>query len=270
MQIDSRIVRKMVAEYPLISPYVKQVRLAYLRYVKAKAVLLVPIGLGADAEKEFRTAFKSKSRRAGLDWISRIRSQGRLDFCPLCGGPGARTIDHHLPQSIFPEFAIFSRNLLPSCSSCNPKRGNKNGLGGITTCHPYFDAVILAKPMIATRIQPPFEAPAFSVKNIFQGDTPSRWRARHHIRTNVDLDAFRTWTAGAWTDIRSKIAVRHQDPSRFITELRKSLGAEMEYGNGNSWTCSLLRGLLSTPKATQWMLDNQLNVASFSDRELGI
>lgn len=269
-QVDSRIVRKVALSYTPIAPFVSQLRLAYLGYVRTRARACVPITLSEDADMALRSAYRSKSRSAGLDWIRKVRSQGRLDFCPLCGGPGARTVDHHLPQAVFPEFAIFSRNLLPSCSSCNAKRGAANGSGGLTTYHPYFDRDVLSAPLIATVIRPPFEAPAFLIKPILRGDTRLRWRTRHHIRVNVDVEAFRAWTAGAWTDIRSKIAVRHTVMHRFRSELRESLAAETQYGNGNSWNCALLRGLLLDPLAMQWILDNQLMVNSFSDRELGI
>lgn len=43
-----------------------------------------------------------------------------LEKCPFCGGIGTpRNLDHYLPKTWFPQFAIMPRNLVPSCLDCN-------------------------------------------------------------------------------------------------------------------------------------------------------
>lgn len=42
--------------------------------------------------------------------------------CPYCGLDKPRTIDHYLPQSIFPEFSVYPCNLIPCCGYCNTKK----------------------------------------------------------------------------------------------------------------------------------------------------
>lgn len=40
--------------------------------------------------------------------------------CPFCGGIGTpRNLDHFLPKAHFPQFAVFPKNLVPSCRDCN-------------------------------------------------------------------------------------------------------------------------------------------------------
>lgn len=39
--------------------------------------------------------------------------------CPNCGLAPTETIDHHLPKSLFPVYAIFPKNLIPCCYRCN-------------------------------------------------------------------------------------------------------------------------------------------------------
>jgi hypothetical protein len=39
--------------------------------------------------------------------------------CPFCGIGESSTIDHYLPKEQYPEFSVFPRNLVPSCSVCN-------------------------------------------------------------------------------------------------------------------------------------------------------
>jgi hypothetical protein len=42
------------------------------------------------------------------------------ESCPFCGGIGTpRNLDHFLPKTHFPQFAIFPKNLVPSCRDCN-------------------------------------------------------------------------------------------------------------------------------------------------------
>jgi hypothetical protein len=54
------------------------------------------------------------------------RRKHALDECPYCGHPLApRTLDHFLPKEDWPEYAIFSNNLVPQCSDCAPIKGQR-------------------------------------------------------------------------------------------------------------------------------------------------
>ncbi len=44
--------------------------------------------------------------------------------CQYCGIDSPNTFDHYLPISLFPEFAVYSLNLLPCCATCNGKKLN--------------------------------------------------------------------------------------------------------------------------------------------------
>jgi 5-methylcytosine-specific restriction endonuclease McrA len=45
------------------------------------------------------------------------------DVCWLCSKPGADTVDHVLPLSIYPELAHDISNLRPAHRSCNSSKG---------------------------------------------------------------------------------------------------------------------------------------------------
>ena len=64
--------------------------------------------------------------RAGRPW-RRIRAEilAASDTCWLCGLPGADTVDHRLPLSIYPELAHDRSNLAPAHKQCNSRKGNK-------------------------------------------------------------------------------------------------------------------------------------------------
>lgn len=54
------------------------------------------------------------------------RRDHALDECPSCGSPRPpETLDHFLPKEDWPEYAIFSDNLVPQCRGCAPIKGVK-------------------------------------------------------------------------------------------------------------------------------------------------
>ncbi|MDD4964413.1 MAG: hypothetical protein PHI11_10905 [Gallionella sp.] len=90
-----------------------------------------------------------------------LREDGRLlQFCPLCGEAGTpNTLDHYLPKSKYPEFAILPHNLIPACDICQGKKSNETLDKNNQRCflHPYFDSV--EKQLIQLDIGTPFDAP---------------------------------------------------------------------------------------------------------------
>lgn len=73
--------------------------------------------------------------------IKLLRTKGITGACPMCGRDNLGTLDHYLPQSTYPEFCFYTRNLIPACSRCNTARGNavKGIAGGARALHPYYD-----------------------------------------------------------------------------------------------------------------------------------
>ena len=65
--------------------------------------------------------------------------------CPYCGISESSHLDHFLPRAKFPEFSIYSLNLIYVCSICNSKyKGDDvvNSLGERKIFNPYFDDFI--------------------------------------------------------------------------------------------------------------------------------
>ncbi|AVH14718.1 hypothetical protein [Acinetobacter indicus] len=61
---------------------------------------------------------------SSLKYIKEYRQRNSYKVCSLCGSPAAGTLDHFLPKDTYPEFSIFSKNLIPACK-CNFSK-NKN------------------------------------------------------------------------------------------------------------------------------------------------
>ena len=87
------------------------------------------------------------------------------DVCPYCGIDRPSHLDHFIPRAKFPEFSIYSPNLIYVCSVCNSKyKGEKilNSKGERIFFNPYFDNFIetiqfLKCRIIVNDIYPKFE-----------------------------------------------------------------------------------------------------------------
>jgi len=76
---------------------------------------------------------------------AKIRNLSKT-VCPYCGIQNEPyRIDHYLPRSVYPEFSIFSDNLIPSCDICNDiyKKDHYISSDGLRLFYnPYFDNFI--------------------------------------------------------------------------------------------------------------------------------
>lgn len=82
-------------------------------------------------------ARKGEAGRAYYDAIRLLAPYGR---CPFCGQREVQTLDHILPKSKFPVYAVTPYNLVPSCSDCNhEKSGDTFSSYDEETIHPYYD-----------------------------------------------------------------------------------------------------------------------------------
>lgn len=69
----------------------------------------------------------------------RLKQNGRDGGnCPYCGFGEITELDHFLPSSSYPEFSIYTYNLIPSCHRCN----NLKRTFGHVAFNPYYDVVI--------------------------------------------------------------------------------------------------------------------------------
>lgn len=85
---------------------------------------------------------------------SRHNFRGKLyslvpERCPICDkkwGFADKNLDHILPQSVFPQFAITPYNLVPTCSICNDRKNDDYGKNESTgVFNPYFHGISLPK-----------------------------------------------------------------------------------------------------------------------------
>lgn len=91
--------------------------------------------LGRIEQEALTGLLPDECRMALADAYGQVSKRGRLkdlrkrlflgvDVCPLCGFGEPTTLDHYLPLSIFPELAIYPRNLIPACGHCNAAKNS--------------------------------------------------------------------------------------------------------------------------------------------------
>ncbi|WP_207064001.1 HNH endonuclease [Motiliproteus sp. SC1-56] len=83
----------------------------------------------------------SELNRIKHDLIKSLENQDKiyLSKCPYCLMREPETWDHYLPKSKFPEFSVYSPNLIWVCNKCNQKKSDGLVENVKEVIHTYFD-----------------------------------------------------------------------------------------------------------------------------------
>lgn len=85
----------------------------------------------------YDTKFVQDGGRKYYDKIMLLPKNG---ICPMCGKRTVSTLDHYLPKTKYPTYAVTAFNLLPSCFECNNAKKTKAiASREDETIHPYYD-----------------------------------------------------------------------------------------------------------------------------------
>lgn len=112
---------------------------AYSQYKSGELCSLEPvIGDEIIAEK-VRSNYVVLRSGALVDDGAKILARSRI--CCLCGLRASSELDHYLPKEIFPEFAVYTVNLVPACGVCNKAKDEayKTDCGDPAFIHAYLD-----------------------------------------------------------------------------------------------------------------------------------
>ncbi|WAT31831.1 hypothetical protein [Pseudomonas sp. GXZC] len=248
---DRTVLTKLTSHYASLRTIHTSIKIAYKEYVLKKASpSIIPLVVTTQQKDDFEKAYSNKPTKAGLDWISSIYING-LSSCPFCGGDGGRTIEHFLPQASYPEFSVYSLNLMPSCASCNSQRNSLNSHGAeIKLLHPFFDKVILKKLDAYTHIS--FASGVIGFNLVYDRapfDDEQQERIDHHLNTSLDETSYinrslssletLTITAELYKDVPT--FMKHVIEEEIYTCVRKK--------DFNSWHHALCKGVTRLPVA---------------------
>ena len=76
----------------------------------------------------------------GRDYYDKILLLPQNGICPLCGKRKVATLDHYLPKTKYPVYAVTPFNLVAACSDCNKAKSvDIINSRDDETIHPYYD-----------------------------------------------------------------------------------------------------------------------------------
>lgn len=202
-----------------------------------------------------------------LKYISIIREKGSPDVCPMCGSLKSGTVDHFLPKTDYPEWAIFSKNLVPACD-CNVKR--RSDVRGTSffqrVLHPYYDNCLNSR-IVKLELSGDLNNPNMNLVPINVSNV-STMTIQYHINTVIIRSGIFDWLNEKWQVMRRRPCnVISGIPRRALTitmiQLEDYLNDTLdckdeEHGTPNNWYSILIYGIKQSSNAKSWLL-NQHN-----------
>lgn len=242
---DLRTLSLLTKGYTFLHGTYDTIEKAYQSFISSSgSPQLKAVGLSDKQKDCLHAAYEGGAKKYGLDWIPKLRDLP-IGSCPMCGNLTIGTVEHYLPKTPFPEFSVFSWNLVPSCSSCNQKRGSKHANGvSQQLLHPIFDRPILQKLRLVTHFDASGAVTQFRLGfNESDFSLTERLRISAHISLCIDQRAFKLATKVQLSTIAARVANKkeHLWKSVIQDELSIMETANLTYG----WAASCLRGLLA-------------------------
>lgn len=243
---------KRLSSYPDLKVMRAHIEFQYQHYLGVKGNVLelnAPISLDMKLAVCLRSHYSGNI--AALDFIKKIRKSLSPRVCPMCGSPKTGQVDHITPKDEYPEFAIYSYNLVPACD-CNALKGIvfRNVLTNERVLHPYFDE-ILKKRLTYLSFKKNGIYPIIEVE-IVVGVSNER-NVRYHInnilkKTNVVEFAIQLW--GQISDDPNSLLFLSTEDFPVTEDLvEKSLVKilsmkDREFGTPNNWYSMFFGGIL--------------------------
>lgn len=250
--IDEISENKRLKSYPYLITAVAALKVGYTQYRAGcgNARYVPSVALLPDQREFLKGLYDSRAN--SLAYIPKLRRQSEPYPCPMCGSLGCGTMDHIFPQADYPEYAIYSLNIVPACS-CNSKRKNVlRGDPGERILHPYFDAC-LADRLIVARISNFGQAPSISLDLKIPHNDPQYAAIAFHVEKVVKRTAICGYLERKWAAmceepslvIRDLGVIMPGTPADLAQLLETELGRLDKFHKGkNSWDSIFVAGLL--------------------------
>lgn len=245
-------------------------------YLEYEAVLRAPRRKWPPMDPDLQKSLEAKydEGRAGKGTFKYIESRAEKGArsCPYCGRAGlADTADHYLPIAHFPWWAVFSRNLVPSCQQCQNAKGHRYAPANeVRPLHPLIDRFGDAHML---SIRPIFrgadlEAVTFQFGSVadrrFRRKERKRQKHlfdRHRAFFNKERNDVTTACRSALTDIRIELNNAIGRKEKPQDSLRGQLVKVVSYPQSASHGplhAGILRALCLDPYAVQELLATNL------------
>ena len=209
------------------------------------------------SEEEMEKVYKDKLRggKNQRDYYEAIRKNTPDGKCLICGVDTANSLDHYLPKSRVPTLAVDPGNLIPVCSECNGKKGDKLWIDPCDMpIHNYYDEIPEGK-WLHVRLGAHLEA-EYYVSCPKEWDQLLRIRLGKHLHTYQLYEKYSTDTIvqiselkAAWK-VEKKLLQKKKAGNATIQEMKEALQElimkrcmEKEELDENSCAAAYYRGL---------------------------
>jgi len=172
-------------------------------------------------------------------YYDQILASAPLGKCPYCRFGHAETLDHFLPKSRYPAYAVLPRNLVPACSRCNTGKGSGLLTAEKEISHPYFESeqIELDTWLVAQVV------PTNPVTATFSVIPPANWSADLSRRVRnyfIELDLASGYSVEAASELVSVSAYLRVLPSADSRRQHLQRVAAQERGIAkNGWKAAL-------------------------------
>lgn len=184
----------------------------------------------------------------GRKYYDKLMLLPKNGICPLCGRRTVSTLDHYLPKTQYPIFAITPFNLVATCYDCNKSKSDKL----VTTreeegIHPYYDNFDDDIWIKANLIE------SFPIGFTFYVDKPDSWddvkykRAKNHFNTLYLNRLYSSNAASEFTSYRYMIKILNKNGGEEL--IKKDLEAKIDSKRHvwlNSWEAAMYTALMNS------------------------
>jgi len=256
-------VRLHKTSYPHLQNALPAVLGSYQQYENDNALNVHPIGVSDGLKEGLLKNYNNPP--STLAHIKQIRASSPR-VCPMCGSLKTTSLDHLLPKEDYPEFSVYSKNLVPACD-CNTKRGKAtiNRLTGVRVLHPYFDDCLRHRQLSCT-ISPRPNFPSADIKIAYVNLTdPLIDSLKFHVQKVVLPSGLIGWLDSQWSSLAGYPAgIIHTLPRERIAsemELQEYLEDSLQrhdcsHDTPNNWESIFVHGLLHSVGVLPWLLGN--------------
>lgn len=203
-----------------------------------------------------KSLFTSKSHTV-LEHKKKIKRI--FSHCPFCGLPSPpNTLDHYLPRSVYPEYSILSKNLIPCCSECNTNKSThitaRNGKR--SAIHVYYDT-LWNRPLIQINIEGQLENPRCKIEPHSSLNDDELIIVKNHIETFKIQSRYKLFIPShyftTWDEIYSLRELDQHTVSNLLTKKQESA---IERFSPNYWKAVLLNRII-TSNILNYMLSHE-------------
>lgn len=167
--------------------------------------------------------------------------------CPYCMLSEPGTFDHYLGKGQFPEYSILSKNLVPCCSKCNSKKGDKflSVNGNRTFISFYFDELPKSSFLV---VELDIDRDVLYIKNMYTSSNTGN-NVDEIIETHFDelelFERYKNPMSNKLSLLVTRIQGSKQCREDIIEIIRNEITALEKIYGASYWECSLYRGVIS-------------------------